>query len=232
MLQIRYLFVVLALCVGALGGGLLAWSLAQSGGLSRGEVTSPSALGETRALEDRLLAVERGLQSLTRRIAAREALAAHARKMVPESDEPGSAAGDPTVHPDDATFELAVRAVMDRVEVEQRQEREARRKLRREERARGLADLLAEELQLSTSQRPEVERILAEQSTRYRELKQKAADAPDGGAVTPRQKKAQKSRLRQQVAEETDAKLREVLDERQLRTFRELQEEEDIGPGG
>jgi hypothetical protein len=116
--------------------------------------------------------------------------------------------------------------------MEKEQDREARRFTRRQDRAKGLTGLLAEELDLSDAQQREVERIFADEFTRYRELKDAADDAPGRGVVTPRQKQERKERIRRETQEETDRQLAGVLSAQQMELLREIREEEGLRPGG
>ena len=187
-----------------------------------------TAPGETSAedrggVEARIDELERQMSLLRRRAAAREALAAFVQAA--QDDEDASLKA--VIDPGNPEFEEAVRGVMDVLRQEQDLARETRRMLRREARARKLTQLLAEDLRLTESQQQEVERIFADQYTRYRELR-RAAREQTQGPPTPRQRKDQKKKLRQQIEQETEHLLDEVLDKDQLELFRRIREEEGL----
>jgi hypothetical protein len=226
-------------CVGGVTGGLLVWLLAPLAPDSpfAADQAAASIASEKREASDvaaRVDELQRHVASLRRRTAAREALAAFTRaaQFQGEEDPDGDTVSAAVVDQDDPTFELAVRGVMDRVREEQDLARQARRLVKREDRARRLTLLLADELELSEWQQQEVEKIFADQFARYRELRRAARDAGVQGPVTPREKQQFKEQIREQTERETERQLAEVLDADQLELYRQSRDEEELKPGG
>jgi len=237
----RVLPIVLSGLVGGAGGGAAVWLLAYTSGSGR-----PSAKAEKAAkksgrsktddgedFEARLSDLEQRIASLRRKTAAKEALAAYTAAMA-KPDQAGGEGGAatvagmaPMIDEDDPTFELAVRGVMDRLQAEREKERDARRVLRSQDRARRLTNLFAEELQLDDEQRKQVEEILAAQYQHFRDRRRAGGDAGVGRPLTRRQWRERAD----QIQKETEDKLAEVLSDSQLELFREIRDEEGFGPG-
>jgi hypothetical protein len=228
---------VVAGCVGGAMGGLFVWLFGAEGpgraSLGAEPAAHSAAAQRRRAVggddvEDRLGRMEQQVASLRSRSAAREALAAYNQALREQQGQAGSGNTlTPVIDQDDPTFELAVREVVGRVRKEQEQEREGRRALSQQERARRLTELLAEQLRLNESQRQQVERALLDEQRRFRELWDPPEDAGVERPVTRREWRERADLIRAQ----TDRQLEQVLDEEQLGQFREIREEEGFGPG-
>ena len=236
-MKIRSASILVAL-IGGIAGGLLVWLLAPSVPPSQNEsshATSPAGKDaeNTGDVEARIDELERQVSLLRRRAAAREALAAFIQAAQTQGDEDPArdTSLKPVIDQGNPKFEEAVRGVLDILRQEQDLSRETRRMMRREARARNLTQLLSEDLRLTESQQKEVERIFADQFSRYRELKRAARDEAQG-PLTTRQKQERKERIRQQIERETERLLDDVLDKDQLELFRRIREEEGIKPGG
>jgi len=226
--------------LGGVAGGLVVWllgPLAPPSPLALPRASGSAAIEvnrDARAFAERVEELEELVAALRRRSAAREALAAFTQAAQAQTDQEADADTlmAPVIDQDDPTFELAVRGVMDRIQQEKNIAREARRVLKREDRANRLTLLLEEELQLTESQQKEVEQIFTDQFARYRKLRQAARDTPNQTAVTPRQKQELKRQIREQTERETERRLAEVFDADQLAQFREIRDEQELKPGG
>ncbi|MBN1608940.1 MAG: hypothetical protein JW940_20100 [Polyangiaceae bacterium] len=89
---------------------------------------------------------------------------------------------------------------------------------------------MEKELRLTELQQRAVERVLAEQDTRYRDAKREGADGGAQTAITPRQKRERTDRIRKETEQETERALSEVLDGEQMRRFRQIRDAEELLP--
>ena len=238
MWESRALTAVAAAVVGGAVGGLVVWVLLRTGVVdSQGPAVTAERAGMAvgkggegpgdgmAALRSRIEILEARVAASQRKASARAALAAYnAAAMRGESDA-GSDDTDlaPVIDEEDPVFERAVRGVLDRID----EEREAERVVRRQDRARALTELMAEQLRLTATQRPKVERILAEQFSAFRELRRPSADAGIQRPVT----RSQWHERMQDIRRQTEQELSRVLDEEQMSSYRQLIEREGIGAG-
>ncbi len=232
--------VALACGMSALFGGLLGVWL---GAGERSDTTakaSASSSEDALRVEDQLAALERRvgeldgrLEQVRRQWHVRQRLEQQVRatkdgtgaEVAEENSRPAAIAAD------NPAFELAVRSVMDRIEWEQEQTREATQAQFRDERARRQTDLLSERLGLDSEQADAVRAVLTDQMERFRQLRN--VDVPAEGPVT-RQEWRQRI---EQLREQTETQLKQILSEAQLREYQQVAEEEGIGgrwmrPGG
>lgn len=180
----------------------------------------PDVAGQIKRLEAEIRTLERAAKT-------NQALEEYSKAL--KKKRAANAAGDsddelaPVVDGEDPTFELAVRTVMDRVEWEKQEERRVNENRAREERAERQTDLLAERLGLTGVQRPKLQSILVEQMDAFRSLR-----SGDAGVARP----ATRSEWREQVDKiraETEQKLSGVLDDTQMKSYKEWVAEEGWG---
>lgn len=187
---------------------------------------APASSGDTVA---RLSKVEGELRALRRQREAAAQLRQYAESLARGAADGGASAGlAPVVDAEDPAFELAVRTVMDRIDWERDEEERVTRAQRQEERAKHQADLLAERLGLSESQRGKVEPILVEQMDAFRALRDPARDA---GASRPSTRSEWRERIAA-IRSSTETKLAGVLDQKQVEGYRQFVDEEGFGPRG
>lgn len=221
---------VLACGISALLGGVLAsWLNAEA----------PSEVrGKANEREPDTAEVEAGLAALQRRVADLDGRLEqlrrqwHVRQQLEQRvlDARGGTAAAPaeTADPkaiaaDNPAFELAVRSVMDRVEWEQEQTREATQAQFRDERARRQTEVLRERLGLDSEQADAVRAVLTDQMERFRQLRSR--DNPADRPVTREEWRARIEQLREQ----SEASLEQILSEAQMREYQRVAEEEGIG---
>ena len=223
--------VALACGMSALLGGLLAaWLATGERGDSAAE--SPARSPEGVPVEEQLATLQRRVAELDGRLEqvrrqwhARQRIEQQVRAVKEGSEEkpPEEGAAPAAIAADNPAFELAVRSVMDRIEWEQEQTREATRAQFRDERARRQTELLSERLGLDTEQADAVRAVLTDQMERFRQLRD--VDRPADGPVT---REEWRQRI-EQLREQTDVELRQILSEAQLREYQQVAEEEGIG---
>lgn len=189
------------------------------------EAREPTA--DTAELEQRVRTLEGELQSLRRQSATARALGDYAKAMAAAEGDAGTHKLTPVVDAEDPVFELAVRSVYDRVEQERREERDARRAQRSEERAKWQADFVADRLQLSPEVRDRFQKVLVDQMERFQSLH----NPSDGGAERPRGREQWRAQV-DAIRKETDEKLSEVLTDQQLEEYKKLREQEGLDARG
>jgi hypothetical protein len=176
---------------------------------------------------ERILRLEAELRTLQRATKTNQSLAEYSQALKKKREaKNGDELDDelaPVVDGEDPTFELAVRTVMDRVEWEKQEERRVTEDRRSEERAERQTELLAGRLGLTGVQRPKLQSILTEQMGAFRNLR--SADSGVPRPTTRSEWRAQVDKIRG----ETEAKLAEVLDDKQLGLYKEWVAEEGWG---
>jgi hypothetical protein len=169
-------------------------------------------------LEERLANLEQALRVLERRRPS-------PLRSLPSADA-GSAAtaapGGEGSAVDDPVFEAAVRDVIERAEIDRDNEREVRREDRRKQMATRWADDIAPRLNLNEQQKAKLldiaQQFMSELGRLWGER--------DGGAPQSRtERRAEMQRLREQ----SEQKLRTILDPNQMRTYDSLGEEDKLG---
>jgi hypothetical protein len=179
---------------------------------------------------DRIARLEAELRTLQRSTKTNRALEEYsaALKKKRASQDAGEPDDDlaPVVDGEDPTFELAVRTVLDRVEWEKQEERRVTEDRRRDERAERQTELLAGRLGLTGAQRPRLQGILVEQMDSFRGLRSGDAGVPRPGTRSEWREQVDKIRT------ETEHKLGEVLDDEQMKRYKEWVAEEGWGRAG
>jgi hypothetical protein len=218
-------FLGVALLGGVIGGATTRLLPPRATGTSprssSGAVTAESPAES----EERVLQLERRIGALERRRAAGDALAAYGQALAQgENAGPAPAAARPSDggttarEVENPAFELAVRAVLDRIDEERELERESNRSLRQQRRATEIATTLSTELALLPAQKLKVEQLLSEHFAALQKLGDRRA--PD----QPTTRQERRDRMRQ-LNEQLETKLSGVLDGKQLSQFRERREE-------
>jgi hypothetical protein len=170
-LQFLLVFVV-GLAGGLLGSTLLGGGAPASAASDAGSAgLSPDA--RFRAVEERLVLLERSAEADTLALGDLETrmLALSRRETQPAAAELAASAGDPAAGLDLASMPTGagwipiVKATMEEIEATERQQREAERAQRREERVKRTADELAAELGLDGAQKDAITRAMLESTT-------------------------------------------------------------------
>lgn|SRR5690606_5303480 len=229
-------FVIGAALLGGMAGALASWALMRPDP-SSAKKAKVAAEGRLDDLAERMDALEGELRAVKRRSQSTDALRQYARALNEGRTDSDSRAGDeaaeqsdgmePVLDAEDPTFEMAVRTVLDRVDWEREEERRVEQARRREARAERQTELLAERLKLSAPQRERVQQILAEQMESFRALRN-----PEG-SENPRPTNRGEWRTRvESIRTDTEKKLREVLNDAQIASYRQFVEEEGFGSRG
>jgi hypothetical protein len=232
-------FVVIAALLGGMAGAAASWALHRA---EPGPAKKSKAAGEDSALAiddlaERIDALEGELRAVRSRNQSTDALRQYARALNKADTDSNRDAGDsesersvgidgmePVLDAEDPTFELAVRTVLDRVDWERQEERRVDQTRRREERAQRQTELLAERLKLSPPQRERVQQILTEQMETFRNLR--SGENPE--SPRPATRNDWRARV-ESIRTDTEKKLREVLDDAQIASYRQFVEEEGFG---
>lgn len=211
-----------ALVGGIAGAGVALW--AAPGSPKNATKTAPRPADGTQAssdtsVEERLANVEQAVRVLERRGST------PLRLQVPGAGSAtGSAPGAPAAETsvvDDPVFEAAVRDVIDRAEVDRETERELRRDDRRKQMATRWADELAPRLGLNDQQKAK----LLEIAQQFMSELGRAWERDGGASPSRSQRRAEMQRLREQ----SEQKLRTILDPNQMRSYEALSDEEKLG---
>jgi hypothetical protein len=220
---------VLVAVSSALIGGVTGASVAlfAASGSPKNAPRSASAPGADRGessgdapLEERLANLEQALRVLERRSSPLRSLqGADAGNTA--SAAPGQRPEETSVV-DDPVFEAAVRDVIERAEIDRDNEREVRREDRRKQMATRWADDIAPRLNLNEQQKAK----LLEVAQQFMSELGRLWGERDGGAPQSRtERRAEMQRLRQQ----SEQKLRTILDPNQMRTYESLGDEDKLG---
>jgi hypothetical protein len=172
-------------------------------------------------LEERLANLEQALRVLERRSSPlRSFQSADAGSAA--SAAPGQRPEEEASVVDDPVFEAAVRDVIERAEIDRDNEREVRREDRRKQMATRWADDIAPRLSLNEQQKAK----LLEVAQQFMSELGRLWGERDGGAPQSRtERRAEMQRLREQ----SEQKLRTILDPNQMRTYDSLGEEDKLG---
>jgi hypothetical protein len=143
--------------------------------------------------------------------------------------EPPRGAGEGAEAAEDAdvaspVFEAAVRDILDRVDDEQREERQARRGARMEEGAREISAELAAKLGLSAEQQQKLQEITKAHFAAFAAMRD---EAPENRPKTPEEWRERRNAQRTK----TDEAVRALLTPEQMRAYEALPEDERLGGG-
>jgi hypothetical protein len=185
--------------------------------------TSPGQRKATASADpEPLEEIEARLLKLERRSAAAQALGDYAKALATGQHDAGVAAeAQGPVNPDNPVFELAVRSVVDKVEWEKREEERVERQNRRLERAEIMSSRLAQKLALNGDQRARVTQVFVEAMEALRNLR---APSDPNAPAPPRGDWRTRS---QEIRKQSDAKLREILDQGQFTAYQDLVEKDE-----
>ena len=236
-------FVVVAALVGGVAGAAASWAInrPEPGSAKKSKLAGDDSAIALDALAERVEGLEGELRALRSRNQSTDALRQYARALNRAGADSDSDAGDrapgkqaassdgfePVLDAEDPTFELAVRTVLDRVDWERQEEQRVNQTRRREERAQRQTELLAERLKLSAPQRERVQQILIDQMEKFRTLR----SGENSGDPRPATRGEWRVRV-ESIRTDTENKLREVLDNAQMDSYRRFVEEEGFGSRG
>ncbi|MCC6213378.1 MAG: hypothetical protein IT376_00795 [Polyangiaceae bacterium] len=180
-------------------------------------------------LDERFDSLDRRLDALERRRAAERTLAAHASAMA--ADDPPPAGGGAAVPFDGGTsspaFVAAVRSAVDQIEWEREEERRVRRTERGQQRVETFLTTLEQRVALRPDQKEKVRKILEDRAAEMERMwseRRSGGPAGDAGAGF--------GDRRRTLRDQTEKQLGEVLDESQMKAYREVQSESRWGRGG
>jgi hypothetical protein len=209
----------------ALIGGVTGASvalLAASGPPEKAPKGATSAGAEPRdaPLEERLANLEQALRVLERRRPSPLRSLPSAGSAAAAA--PGQRPEEETSVVDDPVFEAAVRDVIERAEIDRDNEREVRREDRRKQMATRWAHDIAPRLSLNEQQKAK----LLEVAQQFMSELGRLWGERDGGAP---QSRTERRAEMQRVREQSEQKLRTILDPNQMRTYESLGDEDKLG---
>jgi hypothetical protein len=212
--------ILIAVLAGGVAGGV-AGRMSAPAPAPRTAKSAAAEPEDSQALGAKVAKLERDVAALEReRRITRAALA----RALPSDSDPAAGAdgGAPPRSIDDPVFELAVRDVMDQIDDERRQERQARWEERRKVAADRWSAWLGTELGLSDDQKRKVADVVKS----YFE-KMQATWQSDAGPVTRQERRSKMRELRT----ESDKQLAQILHPQQKAKYDGMDEDDKIGFG-
>lgn len=207
-------------CLGGIVGAGLVLFIADGAGSS----DPPNEGADVAALKARVSELESQLASKPR-MQTSFSMAAPQRGVDAERHAPKLE--DLTEHP---RFAEAVGDVIDELEAAHQAEKADEKTRRRVDRILAFTDSLSEELRLNETQRLEVARVLTDESSRYRRAKDELKRVTIEEGLTPRERREQKAKLREEVGAESRDELSRILSSNQLTELLRIREEEGMDP--
>jgi hypothetical protein len=211
-----------ALIGGVTGASVALFAASGSPKKAPKSATSAGTEPSDAPLEERLATLEQALRVLERRRSSPLRSLPSVDAGSAATTAPGQRPGEETSVVDDPVFEAAVRDVIERAEIDRDNEREVRREDRRKQMATRWADDIAPRLSLNEQQKAK----LLEVAQQFMSELGRLWGERDGGAPQSRtERRAEMQRLREQ----SEQKLRTILDPNQMRTYDSLGEEDKLG---
>lgn len=220
--------VTVGVVAGAAGGALGAFAASRGASPAASASAARSAPELDVDLDERFESLDRRLDVLERRRSAERSLSAHASAMAAGEPPPAGEAATPfdggTASP---AFVAAVRTAVDQIEWEREEERRVRRTERAQQRVTTFLTALEQRVALRPDQKEKVRKILEERAAEMERMwseRRSGSSGADAGAGGGGRRRA--------LREQTEKQLAEVLDESQMKAYREVQSEQRWGRGG